>query len=412
MSPLNRQASVVGDFPATVTLRDITLRSMEQMPGVLPSTEERLGFLRSLAAAGVREMNPSGFVRKRSIDELRAEVEAVRQIDDRCELVYLGPVTEDDFEAAAAAGYSYVQLLSAYLGAAMPMIVGQTYHRLWHDREWQTLRFPKSPSDQIERSVRLTALAKQFNLKVSAGINLAAFVSDTYIAEYSGAVANAGAEEVMLLDSSGGLGPEAFAHISRIAKEAAPGARIGIHAHDTFGLAVAAGIAAARAGADVVEVAVNGYVMGPPQADLAAMGVAFEALYGVDTRIDLSSLVALSREAERMTGVPIAPNYPVTGREFFALGEPDQYVEEVSIDPLLHKPYTPDLVGNARLLRISATTGPFGMWTKLEQLGLDAEKEQIEPILHACWALMEREKRAVSDEQIRDLALSYGAKAL
>jgi len=75
------------------------------------------------------------------------------------------------------------------------------------------------------------------------------------VQDYCAAVSAAGAHEVCLLDSSSGLGPEALAHIVRLAVAAAGRCRIAVHAHDMFGLGVMSGIAAARAGAAVSIVA-------------------------------------------------------------------------------------------------------------------------------------------------------------
>ena len=405
VSALNRRADIVGGaFPQRIILRDISLRTIEQMPGILRSEDERLSFLRKLVSAGVPEVNTSGFLRRRTLEEMKSEVATVKEISEACQLVYLGPVTAEDFALTAKAGYDYVQLMSSYLGAATPVLSPPTYHRMWHQRDWRSLRFPKSPQEQIDRSVRLTRMALDHGLKVSAGMNLVSYASERYIQDYCGAVSEAGAQEIALLDSSSSLGPEAYAHIVGTALAAAGDSRIAIHAHDMFGLAVASNVAAARAGAVVLEVAVNGYVIGPPQADLAATAVALEALYGVSTGIDLARLVDIARTGEAFTGVPVAPNYPVVGRELFALGEADQYVEEVDVDPLLHKPYTPELVGNTRPLLITSTTGPFGMWRKMEQLGIEAEREDVAPILQACWEFIMTMRRPIQDAEIAAVA--------
>ena len=114
VSALNRQPDVVGgSFPDRIILRDISLRTIEQMPGVLRSEEERLSFLRKLVAAGVPEVNTSGFLRRRTLDEMKAEVAAAKEISEACQLVYLGPVTKEDFALTAKAGYDYVQLMSS-----------------------------------------------------------------------------------------------------------------------------------------------------------------------------------------------------------------------------------------------------------------------------------------------------------
>ncbi|GAB2915118.1 hypothetical protein [Streptomyces heilongjiangensis] len=48
--------------------------------------------------------------------------------------------------------------------------------------------------------------------------------------------------------------PEACAHLVRRTKELAPGVEVGLHPHNAFGLAVST----TCAGADVIELSVNG----------------------------------------------------------------------------------------------------------------------------------------------------------
>lgn len=404
VAALNRRTDVTGELPDRVVLRDISLRTMEQMPSVSRDDSERLAFLRKLVRAGIRDINVSGFVHPRSEDQLRAEVDAAKSINPDCSLMYVGPITKDDFRMVAAAGYDNVALLSSYLGAAMPVIVGQTYHRMWHGREWRSLRFAREPGEQIDRAVQAVATAKEFGLQASAGMNMAAYASDAYIADYCGRVAEAGADEVSLLDSSAGLGPEAYGHIVSVAKEAVGDrSRISIHAHDMFGLAVASGVAALKAGATVLEVSVNGYVLGPPQADLAVTAVGLEALYGVHTGVRLDHLVGLSEAGVEYTGVPVTPNFPIVGPQFFALGEPDQYVEMVDVDPMLHSSVHPDLVGGRRTMHITGSTGNYGMWRKLDELGIEVEQAQVPGILRACLAFMQSTHR-LDDTDIAGIA--------
>jgi hypothetical protein len=81
-------------------------------------------------------------------------------------------------------------------------------------------------------------------------------------------------------------------------------------------------------------------------------------------------------------------------------------VEEVDIDPLLHRPFTPELVGNKQQFLITSTTGPFGMWRKLDELGVEVAKDDVIPILHACWSFMERLGKRIEDSEIIALARS------
>ena len=80
-----------------------------------------------------------------------------------------------------------------------------------------------------------------------------------------------------------------------VIRSAAPKLRIAIHVHNTFGLGVGLCVAAVQAGADVVELSLNGTGPASGQVDLAQVAAALEILYGVKTGINLERLTGLRR---------------------------------------------------------------------------------------------------------------------
>ena len=68
VSPLNRDPDVVGTMPAKVRLRDITLRAVESMPGVVMTADSKRAFLLQLVRAGVTEIVTAP-ARSRTIDD-------------------------------------------------------------------------------------------------------------------------------------------------------------------------------------------------------------------------------------------------------------------------------------------------------------------------------------------------------
>ncbi len=401
-----------GHFPARVKLRDITLRTMEQMPGVVNTPEERLGLLRSLVEAGLPEIMTSAFRRGHSLDVMRAEADLARSISPECELVYGGAATAADMDVAARTGIRIVQIWSAaYMGRAIPLVSGAVYHRVWQGRDWRDLRFPRSEEEHIDRACRMVKLAVDRGLKASMGLNRLSYASEEFVERYSRAIRTAGAFEIMLADSSGGTSPEAIGRIVEIVKESAPGLEVSIHAHNVFGLAAAGSIAAARAGAEVIEVAVNGYEFGPAgvQASLAGMAVALEALYGVPTGIDLTRLAAISELAATLTGFPIPYNEPVLGAATLESAQPDELEMEALFDPLLHAPFMPAVVGARSRTEIGVVTGPLGMSSKLAELGIAFERDHVMPILEECKRRMSKAGGKMTDDDIHAIARSVTA---
>ena len=112
---------------------------------------------------------------------------------------------------------------------------------------------------------------------------MVSYLTPDMLAESCEVLVAAGATELTLFDGPGGVGPEAFAELVTATRALAPGVEVGLHPHNTFGLAVACAVSAARAGAAVIELSVNGYCGRTGNADLAAAATAFEVLYGVHT---------------------------------------------------------------------------------------------------------------------------------
>ena len=113
VSPLNRQwGTRPGAFPGRVDLRDISMRTMEQMPGVVNSPEERLEYLCELISAGVLHVATSCFRRGHSVQTMRAEIEAARRIDPASRLMYGNPVRAQEMQLAAE--WYYKEPLAMY----------------------------------------------------------------------------------------------------------------------------------------------------------------------------------------------------------------------------------------------------------------------------------------------------------
>jgi isopropylmalate/homocitrate/citramalate synthase len=405
VSALNRRPEVVGGFVDDVVVRDITLRTTEQMAGVSIAGSDRLKFLDALARAGVRSVQPSAFRRGETVERMRAEVDTLRSINPSCEVVYGGATSENHVEMAAASGVGAVQIWTAFLGGGAAICAGAVYHRAWQRRQWQDLDFPTEPSDQIDRSVRMVEIGRAHGVKVAGSINLLSYASDSYITEYSQRVAEAGAYEIVLADGSSGCGPEAFAHAVTLVRKSAPGTPVAVHTHNMFGLANACALAGLRSGAKVVEVAVNEYEHGATGADLAAVATALEALYGIPTGIRLSAMVPLARFAEELTGQALPDHHPLTGRRVFEAVGSDEYVQEYKYDSLIHCCVDPSLVGNARAPVLSHETGPFTMWDVLDVLGIAvSEPAEVNEILKRAKDLIARLNRELLADEIRAIA--------
>ncbi len=406
VSEFNRDPAVIGSaFPSSVQLRDITLRTVEQM-GIALSLEQRLQIIGALADAGVQEIVVSAFRRGHTADEMRRESEFAHSVNPQTKLCYGGANTVDDLKLAADTGYDSVQVwIGPFLGKAVPAIAGAVYHRAWTDRDWKSLNFPQEPADQFAKLGRLGEAADELGIKVSIILALLTYAREPYIESFARACADVGATDVTFGDHASALSPEGWAHICAAAGTAAPGLRTGVHSHDMFGLATACALAGAKGGASVLEVSVNGLTEGPAQADLAETSCALEMLYGVPTGIELPSLTSVSHTVADITGQPVRPLQPLVGPEVFDVGATgDEYAQEFKIDEFFHFAVAPEAVGNARHLGVSATTGPWTVWDKLDELGIEATKEQVAEIHVRCQDEARARKATLPDSVVEQIA--------
>ena len=410
VSPLNRRPEVAGAWPRQVILRDIAARTTEQMPGVVMPAEDRTRLLRAVVEAGVPSVQVGAFGRGRSRDEMSADVRLIKSINPHCEIVYGGVGSREDVTLAAEIGIDSVQLWAApYVEAAAITAAQGIYRKAWHDEDWRELPLPKTVEEQLDKARDLVLCGRESGVAVSTGINQISFAPVDYVVRYCRAMQEAGAPEIVLYDGSSGMGPEGYAYMVRLAKENAPDARIGVHTHNMFDLGVACALAAAHAGAEVLEVSVNGYCSASGQADLAATALALEALYGVRTGVLLEKLTPLARLGEEVTGYRVAWNNPVTGPEVYNWGGTEFVIQELKIDPLIHWCIEPAMVGNERRWDITFDSGPYTMLDKLRALDIEVDLALVEPILARVKDDMRSLRRVLTDDEVRAAARAVGA---
>jgi hypothetical protein len=180
VSPLNRTPDVLGrplpeSFPLRVTVRDITLRTIEQAPGVTLGEEQRQMLAESLYAAGVRSFVMAWLSTPRALDNpLRDEVARLRALGPDLELCALG-ASREQVDAGIDAG---VDVFHVY-GPAVPAFhtVYGAYGRQilrahWRGEDWRrTVRYPKDESEN------LAFMQEEVSRVRAAGMRAGAFCS-------------------------------------------------------------------------------------------------------------------------------------------------------------------------------------------------------------------------------------------
>jgi len=190
----------------------------------------------------------------------------------------------------------------------------------------------------------------------------------------------AGARWIVLCDTNGGTLPHEVTRIVEAVQRIVPGDRLGIHAHDDSGQAVANSLAAVMAGARQIQGTLNGLgercgnanlvtligslKLKPELADRFEIGVSDEALAG---------LTQMSRAFDELMNRQPRRQAPYVGASAFAT-KAGIHASAVLKDPRTYEHVPPEKVGNRRLVLVSTQAGKSNVLSELERLGIEVEK--------------------------------------
>jgi isopropylmalate/homocitrate/citramalate synthase len=215
-------------------------------------------------------------------------------------------------------------------------------------------------------------------------------------------------DRLRVVDTTGCALPEGIAALITLLRDAAPTLPMEIHCHDDFGLACANTVAGAVAGAGFVSTTMNGIGERSGNAATEEVALTLEALYGIDTGLDLTKLVGVSRLVEELSGVPTAPNKAVVGLNSFR-HEAGMVVAGVLKEPFTAEAYAPELVGQRRQILIGKGSGLQSIAHKVDELGLAVPDERFADLLTRVKEEANRHRRALTDDEFAELALGQVA---
>src|SRR3990170_3955471 len=181
----------------------------------------------------------------------------------------------------------------------------------------------------------------------------------------------AGADVVALCDTNGGMLPDWVSDVVTDVIEST-GARVGIHAHNDSGCAVANSLAAVAAGATHVQGCINGYGERTGNADLISV------VANLELKLDRTVLPAgLLRDSTRIahavaevTNIPPYSRQPYVGTSAFT-HKAGLHASAIKVDPNLYQHMEPLLVGNDMRLLVSDMAGRASIELKGAELGFD-----------------------------------------
>ena len=365
----------------TIGLYDTTLRDGEQTVGVVLSPEQKVEIARALSAAGVDRIE-AGFPRV-SEDDARA-ISLILDAGLDAEIWGFSRAVRSDVEALVELGLQASVIES-------PISDG------------------KLAALGVSRETMLERIRSAVSFAAEQGIHVAFFAVDSTRADleftrrvYEAAV-EAGAKEVVVVDTLGIATPEAAAFlVNEVVERLDYAVPVHWHGHDDFGLATAAAVAAVQAGATWVQGTVNGMGERAGNADLVEVALALEALYGIPTRLDLSQARTLGELVQGLAGTPLAAWKPVTGDNLFT--RESGAVAAQFHDPPAIEPYASELVGAERGIVLGKKSGLDSIRIKVAELGLDVPEERFPQLLESVKRSGTKKRGLVTDAEFRRMA--------
>jgi isopropylmalate/homocitrate/citramalate synthase len=372
---------------AEVGFYDTTLRDGEQTVGVVLMPEEKLEIARALSEAGVERIE-AGFPRVSADDW-----EAVRLISEAgLDAQIWG------FSRAVSADVEAIVELGVPASVIESPISELKLRALGVSREEMVNRIRSAVAYAVENGI----------LVAYFGVDSTRAEPDFYDAAYAAAV-EAGAAEVVVVDTIGVAGPEAVAElVGRTRDLLGAGVPIHFHGHNDFGLATANAVAAVRAGARWIHGTVNGMGERAGNANLGEVALTLRAVYGVETALDLTKVRELAERVQELSGYALEPWKPLTGENLFR--RESGAVASQFHDPEAIEPYSSELVSADRGIVLGKKSGLDSIRIKAVELGLEIPEDRQAEILAGVKKLGTEKRGLVTDDEFRRLAKEGGTR--
>jgi isopropylmalate/homocitrate/citramalate synthase len=359
VSELNARPEIRAAFPRTeIRFYDTTLRDGEQTVGVVLSPEQKLAIARKLDELGVSRIE-AGFPRV-SPEDAEA-IQLMQKANLKAELWGFSRAVRGDID----------ELVRLGLGASV--IEAPT-------SDIKLKAYGMSREEVLRRVVDAMSIAKQ------NGITTAFFAVDGTRTEldflkrlYLSAL-EAGASEIVVVDTIGACGPEAVEFLVReVCGWVGLSVPVHFHGHNDFGMATACAVAAVRGGASWIQGTINGMGERAGNADICEIALALRCLYDVPVALDLRKVREVSEVVCEAAEYTLDAWKPLVGENLF-MRESGAVATQFHI-PEAIEPYSAELVNARRAIVLGKKSGLDSVDLKSQELGLKITAEQRAPIL-------------------------------
>jgi D-citramalate synthase len=366
-----------------IKVLDTTLRDGEQTPAVSLMKNDKLRIASKLDEIGVNYIEAGSAI---TSEGERDSIKGITSQGFNAEILSFSRPIQKDIDYCIECDVDAVNLVVSTSDIHIKDKLRTTHEKL------------------LEMSNNAIEYCKDHGLIVELSAEDASRTSLDFLEEVFSQGIQTGADRICFCDTVGVLTPsKSYKTFSRLSKLNAP---ISAHCHNDFGLAVSNTIAAIEGGAREVHATVNGIGERAGNTSLEEIVTSLYVLFSGEfqTTVKIQELNSISKLVSRLTGVYLSPNKAIVGDNAFA-HESGIHSDGVIKNAKTYEPITPELVGHKRKFIVGKHVGTKGLNSKLLDLGIKVNDEQLESIFDEVKLLGDRGK-TISDVDLQAIAYS------
>ena len=384
-----------------IIIFDTTLRDGEQVPGCQLNTIEKIEVAEALEALGV-DVIEAGFPIS-SPGDFKSVVEISKAITNPVICALTRAVQKDIEVAAEALQYAKRKRIHTGIGTS-------PFHIKY--------KIKTTPEEIIRRAADAVKYARKFVDDVEFYAEDAGRSENKYLAQVIEAVINAGATVVNIPDTTGYCMPEEYGAKIKYLIEHVPNidkAMISTHCHNDLGMATANTMMGVINGARQVEVTINGIGERAGNTSLEEIAMIIKSHHDLKLHTDINSklIFSTSRLVSTLMSMPVQANKAIVGRNAFA------HSSGIHQDGVLKNRENYEIIDPVEVgiressIILTARSGRAALNHRLELLGFNLGKEELDDIYHRFLILADK-KKEINDEDIRILTgeIFQGEKSL
>lgn len=365
---------------------DTTLRDGEQVPGCQLNTVEKIQVAKALEALGV-DVIEAGFPVS-SPGDFNSVVEISKAVSAPVICALTRGIKTDIDVAVEALQYAKRKRIHTGIGTSDMHI---------------KYKFNSNQDEILRRAVEAVKYARNFVDEVEFYCEDAGRTDNEYLARVVEAVIKAGATVVNIPDTTGYCLPHQYGekiaylvnNVSNIDK-----AIISTHCHNDLGMATANTMAGILHGARQVEVTINGVGerAGNTSLEEIAMILKCHKHLGIETGIDTTKIMGVSRMVSNLMNMPIQANKAIVGRNAFS------HSSGIHQDGVLKNMQTYEIIDpkevgiNDTNIVLTARSGRAALKHRIESLGITLTKEKLNEVYKLFLKLADKKKEITDDD--------------